>query len=66
MPMTRPNTCDTSGLAAGSLAGSGMAPADVEQYKLDRLLELRAIVDSLRSQRGRDLLANARAERDRL
>jgi hypothetical protein len=64
--MARPNTCDTSGLAYGGFAGSGLSPADVEQYKLDRLRELRAIVDSLRSQRGQDLLANARAERDRL
>ena len=66
MTMARPNTCDTSGLVYGGFSGSGMSPADVEQYKLDRLRELRAIVDSLRSQRGQDLLASARAERDRL
>ena len=66
MTMARPNTCDTSGLAAGSLAGSGMSPADIEHYKLDRLRELRAIVDSLRCQRGQELRADARVQRDRL
>jgi hypothetical protein len=62
--MARPNTCDTSGLAFGGMDASGMSPADVEQYKLDRLQELRAFVDSLRSQHDRELLADVRAEHD--
>ena len=33
-----------------------MTPAGLEQYRLDRLLELRAVIDSLRAERGRELL----------
>ncbi len=39
-----------------------MTPAGLEQYRLDRLLELRAVIDSLRPNSGQELLRDAWAE----
>ena len=38
--------------------------AGCEQFKLDRLLELRAVIDSLRAERGVAPLNNAHASQD--
>jgi hypothetical protein len=48
-------------LAFGELAASGVSPAGLEQYKLDRLLELRAVIESLRTERGDELISDVRA-----
>jgi hypothetical protein len=42
-----------------------MTPAGLEQYRLDRLCELRALVDSLRSEREQELLLDVRDEYER-
>ena len=39
-----------------------MTPTGFEQYRLDRLLELRAVIGSLRAESGRELLRDAWAE----
>jgi hypothetical protein len=44
---------------------AALTPAGLERYRLDRLLELRAVIDSLRAERGHDLLEDARAEHGR-
>jgi hypothetical protein len=36
------------------VAAAGLTPAGLEQYRLDRLMELRAVIDSLRAERGND------------
>ncbi len=36
-----------------------LPPAGVDRYKLDRLLELRAVIDSLRAERHHDPLLDA-------
>lgn len=35
-------------LTAGELAAAGLTPELLEQYKIDRLLEMRAFIDTLR------------------
>ena len=39
---------------------AALTPAGLERYRLDRLLELRAVIDSLRAERE-DLVQDARA-----
>jgi hypothetical protein len=39
-----------------------MSPTGLAQYRIDRLLELRAVIDSLRVERGEELLMDARSE----
>jgi hypothetical protein len=39
--------------ACSELAAAGVSPSRLEQYRLERLLELRAVIDSLRSQDSR-------------
>lgn len=41
-----------------------LPPASLEAYKLDRLLELRAVIDSLRAERHHDPLIDACATLD--
>ena len=41
-------TAEASRLAFGELVAAGLTPGTFAQHKLDRLLELRAIVDALR------------------
>ena len=48
--------------AFSELAAAGVSPSRLEQYRLERLLELRAVIDSLRSQ---DSQAAGRVPRDR-
>jgi len=59
--MGRSMTAEAGRLAFGDLAASGASPADLEQYKLDRLLELRAVIDALRLERGDELMTDVRA-----
>jgi hypothetical protein len=59
--MGRSMTAEAGRLAFGEFAASGVSAADLEQYKLDRLRELRAVVDALRLERGDELLNDVRA-----
>jgi len=43
-------------------AASVLSPARLEQFKLDRLLELRAVIDSVRREREHALLYDTRTE----
>ena len=60
MPMNR----YTARAAFEEAIAASLTPAGLESYRLDRLQELRAVIDSLRAERGQVLLPNARAERD--
>ena len=55
-------TCNAARAAFEEAVASSMSPAGLEQYRLDRLLELRAVIDSLRAESGRELLRDAWAE----
>jgi hypothetical protein len=59
--MNRPMTHDAGCFVDQRLA-SIMTPAGVEQFKLDRLLELRAVIDSVRREREHELLFDVQAE----
>ena len=63
--MARSMTAEAGCLAFDELAAAGVSPAGLEQYKLDRLLELRAVIDTLRSERGDELMADVRASMER-
>jgi hypothetical protein len=41
-------------------AAAGITPAGSEQYKLDRLLELRAVIEALRTEHSDELLSDVR------
>lgn len=58
-------TCNAARAAYDEAVASALTPAGLEQYRLDRLLELRAVIDSLRAERGQELLRDARAEQRR-
>lgn len=49
-------TCNRRPTFIRSVA-TGMTPNRLEQYRLDRLLELRAVIESLRSQEPDDIPA---------
>jgi hypothetical protein len=53
---------DSASVLSSHEVAATMTPTGLAQYRLDRLMELRAIVDSLRLERGEELLANARRE----
>lgn len=57
-------TAQAGRLAFGEIAAMGITPAGLEQYKIDRLLELRALIDSLRAEHGNEL-TDVRAAQDR-
>lgn len=63
--MAMPMTLNPARAAFDEAIAAALTPAGLERYRLDRLLELRAVIDSLRAERGQDLLENARAERAR-
>jgi hypothetical protein len=63
--MGRSMTAEAARLAFGDIASSGISPAGLEQHKLDRLLELRAVIESLRTERGDELLADAHTSMSR-
>jgi hypothetical protein len=64
--MAMPMSPNPARAAFDEAIAAALTPAGLERYRLDRLLELRAVIDSLRAERGQDLLADARAERNRL
>ena len=45
--------------AFGDIAASGLSPAGLEQFKLERLLELRALIDAMRAEQTLDWLGDA-------
>jgi len=63
--MGRSMTAEAGRLAFGELVAAGVSPAGLEQYKLDRLHELRAVIDSLRAEHGGELMADVRASMER-
>jgi len=50
---------DAGSHAFSNEVAAAMSPAGLAQYRIDRLLELRAIIDSLRVERGEELLQDA-------
>ena len=58
MPLTR----NPAREAFEEAIAATLSPAGLERYRLDRLLELRAVIDSLRAERGQDLLQDAQEE----
>lgn len=63
--MAYPMTRDAARNGLEEIAAAGMTPAGLEQYRIDRLCELRALVDSLRSEREQELLLDVRREYER-
>ena len=64
MPMLRPMRLDDGRRAFREIAAAGYPPADFDQFKLDRLLELRAVIDSLRHDHYSAPLADRSADYD--
>lgn len=62
--MAMPTTRYSARTAFDEAMAAALSPAGLESYRLDRLLELRAVIDSLRAERGQELLQDARAEQD--
>ena len=60
--MARTLTIEAARAAFGDSIAAALTPAGVEEYRVDRLLELRAVIDSLRAERGQELLADAQDE----
>jgi hypothetical protein len=60
--MARPTIQEAAGGSFDDQVGAVLSPACVAQFKLDRLLELRAVIDSVRRERERELLFGARAQ----
>jgi hypothetical protein len=59
--MGRSMTAEAARQAFGA-AVAGITPAAFEQYKLDRLLELRAVIEALRTEHSDELLADVRID----
>jgi hypothetical protein len=57
---------DTGHQVFSQAAAAALSPAGIEQYRIDRLLELRAMIDCLRAERSSELLRDVQAERARL
>jgi hypothetical protein len=55
--MTRDACAAFDGRPFFERAAAFLTPADLEQYRLDRLLELRAVIDSVRRERAHELLS---------
>ena len=60
--MAYPMIRDAARTGLEQFAAAGMTPAGLEQYRLDRLCELRAMINSLRAAREPELLLDVRAE----
>ena len=58
-------THDTRGSGFGELAASGISPARLEQYRLDRLRELRAVIQTLRAEEAGNSAGPPRFEQGR-
>jgi hypothetical protein len=63
--MAMPITRNSARAAFEEAMASAMSPAGLESYRLDRLMELRAVIDSLRAERGQELLREACVEHGR-
>lgn len=63
--MAMPSTRHTARAAFEEAIAAALTPAGLESYRLDRLLELRAVIDSLRAEREPDLPPDARAGQHR-
>ena len=61
--MALPQTCNPARAAFDEAIAAALTPAGLERYRLDRLLELRAVIDSLRAEREQDPFRHAREER---
>lgn len=57
--MARLLKADLTRHAFGDIAESGLSPAGLEQFKLERLLELRALIDAMRAEQTMDWLGEA-------
>jgi hypothetical protein len=57
--VTREHMLNTFGRAFADVLAASLPPQGVERYKLDRLLELRAMIASLRAEREDDPLLEA-------
>lgn len=65
MDMNRNISADLGRRAFGDLA-AGVTPAGLEQFKLERLLELRAVIDAMRAEQVLDHVSQVvRAEHRR-
>lgn len=63
--MALPLTHNPARAAFDEAIAAALTPAGLERYRLDRLLELRAVIDSLRADREQDLSKDAREEHGR-
>ena len=63
--MAMPMTHNPARAAFDEAIAAALTPAGLERYRLDRLQELRAVIDSLRAERGPDLLRDARDAQSR-
>jgi hypothetical protein len=64
MPMLRPMRLEDGRRTFREVAAGGIAPSQFDQFKLDRLLELRAVIDSLRHEHYSDSLPDRQLEHD--
>lgn len=60
--MARPMTFEGACRSFYDPIAAVLSPAGAERFKLDRLLELRAVIDSVRRERESELLIDVRAE----
>jgi hypothetical protein len=63
--MARLLKADLTRHAYGDIAASGLSPAGLDQFKLERLLELRALIDAMRAEQTLDWLGEAARSADR-
>ena len=64
MPMMRPMRLDDGRRTFREIAESGISPSQFDQFKLERLLELRAVIDGLRHEHYSDSLPDRQVEHD--
>ncbi len=57
--MARQQVANSAQRAFAEALAAGQQPAGLDAYKLDRLLELRAVIDSLRAERNQSPLLDA-------
>jgi hypothetical protein len=58
--MANPMTSLMARATFDAALAAALSPAGLERYRLDRLLELRAVIDAIRAERGQDLPREAR------
>jgi hypothetical protein len=58
--MYRQHSANMAQRAFAEAVAASLPPAGIDSHKLDRLLELRAVIDSLRAERHHDPLLEAR------